>query len=219
MGKRRCSECGAKYEDSFQRCPVCGAEHGRRIARCKHCGSRLPSGHERRCHVCGAQLISFGWVRTLLKVAVVAAIVLLLGATYVYSYTPQLSKPAPTWPSSPTPTVTITVTAPATTATTAAPTRTRTPTVTRVPPTPTKLTPVTYVIKQGDSLSVIAQKFNISVEALMIANNLTDRDVIHPDQVLVIPTGTPTPLLPPTSTPRPPAPVTRIAIPTSTPAP
>jgi LysM repeat protein/RNA polymerase subunit RPABC4/transcription elongation factor Spt4 len=218
MGKRRCRECGAVYEDSFQHCPVCGAEQGRRIPRCRYCGSRLPSGHERRCPICGRQLISFGWVRTLLKLAVVAAIVLFLGATYVYSYTPQLSLPAPTWPPSPTSTATIVLTATAT-RTRVPPTRTRTPTVTPVPPTPTAPKQVTYVIKEGDSLSVIAEQFGISIEALMIANNLTDRDIIHPDDVLVIPTGTPTPLVTATFTPRPLAPVTRIAIPTSTPAP
>ncbi len=56
-------------------------------------------------------------------------------------------------------------------------------------PSPT-LTPVlyyiTYTVKSGDVLSVIAYKFGISVESLMQANNLRG-DVIYPDQVLQVP--------------------------------
>jgi LysM repeat protein len=99
------------------------------------------------------------------------------------------------------------------------PTRTRTRTLTPVPPTPTKPTPVTYVVKFGDTLSGIAAQYGISVEALMIANNLTDREFIREDQILIIPKGTPTPLVMPTATMRPAAPVTRLPVPTSTPQP
>jgi LysM repeat protein/RNA polymerase subunit RPABC4/transcription elongation factor Spt4 len=223
MGKRRCRECGAKYEDGFQHCPVCGAEAGRRIARCKACGSRLAGMQKGRCPVCGKKLRDWGWVRPLLKIAAVVLFVLLLAATYVYSYVPQLGMPTPVWPTS-TATVTLTATraaavTPSDTPTRVPPTRTRTPTWTPIPPTATRLPQRTYVVQYGDSLWGIADMFEISIEALMIANNLTNSDLIHEDDIMVIPTGTPTPPVIPTATPRPAAPVTRLPIATSTPKP
>ena len=225
MGKRRCRECGAKYEDGFQHCPVCGAEGGRRIARCKACGSRLTGMQKGRCPVCGKKLRDWGWVRPLLKIAAVVLFVLLLAATYVYSYIPQLGMPTPVWPTS-TKTVTLTATRSRSSSHTighanarAANAGTRTPTWTPIPPTATRLPQRTYVVQYGDSLWGIADMFEISIEALMIANNLTDRDLIHEDDIMVIPTGTPTPPVIPTATPRPAAPVTRLPIATSTPKP
>ena len=49
-------------------------------------------------------------------------------------------------------------------------------------------TPATYTVVSGDSLSVIAQRFNTTVTALRSANNLTS-DVIRVGQTLTIPTG------------------------------
>jgi LysM repeat protein/RNA polymerase subunit RPABC4/transcription elongation factor Spt4 len=215
MGKRRCRECGEVYEDSFQNCPACGTARGRKIARCKECGSRLAGAKGGRCPVCGARQTDWSWVKPALRLVAVLVVLMFLGATYVYSYVPQLGMPAPSWP---TPTTTITVT-PSLTVTPVAPTRTRTPTLTRVPPTATKVPPVTYVVKFGDTLGVIAERFGISLEALMIANNLTDSSFIKEEQVLIIPSGTPTPLIQATPTVAPPAPVTRLPIATSTPKP
>lgn len=219
MGKRRCRECGEQYEDSFRYCPVCGAEAGRRIARCRECGSRLRSGSAGRCQVCGARQLRLGWVKPLFRIVIVAAIAVFLGVTYVYSYLPQLAAPTPPVWLTPAPTATVSV-APTRTATqriVPTPTRSRTPTATRVPPTPTKPPPVTYVVRFGDNLSSISDRVGVSIEAIMIANGLTDRELIREDQVLIIPTGTPTPPTPPTPTLRPQAPVTRLPIPTSTP--
>ncbi|HKZ70261.1 MAG TPA: LysM peptidoglycan-binding domain-containing protein [Anaerolineales bacterium] len=44
----------------------------------------------------------------------------------------------------------------------------------------------TYVVRNGDSLYRIAAKFNVTVEALMAANNLTTL-TLHPGQTLIIP--------------------------------
>lgn len=214
MAKRRCQECGELYERSFRRCPVCGAEGGRLIPRCPQCGSRLPNAYTRRCPVCGAALAHFGWARTLAKIALALMAALLLGATYIFAYVPRLGLPEPSWP---TPTATITST-PTATATIATPTRTRTSTPTRLPPTSTPTAVVTYIVVAGDSLGLIAEKLGVSLEALMMANNLTDY-MIHPDQVLIVPQGTPTPRGQKTPTVPPAAPLTRIAIPTSTPKP
>jgi LysM repeat protein len=60
-------------------------------------------------------------------------------------------------------------------------------------PTPTgaqrtaRPTPHTYVVQQGDTLSIIATRFGTTVSALQAANGLGNSDVINVGQVLVIP--------------------------------
>lgn len=73
------------------------------------------------------------------------------------------------------------------------------PSSTTAPPAPTVSTTSTspaptgpsqtYVIKPGDTLSVIAEQFGISMSALSEANNITDVDSIRPGQELIIPAG------------------------------
>lgn len=218
MAKRRCRECGEEYEKEFQRCPACGAPAGKRIRRCRACGSRLTTIEHGRCPVCGEPLRKWDWVAPLLKALAIVAVLAFLAATYVYSYVPQLGIPTPEWPTA-TRTATNTRVTPSATVTPIPPTRTRTPTFTRVPPTATKPPPVTYVVQYGDSLWAISDKFNVSIEALLIANGLAQDDIIRENQIMIIPTGTPTPPGIPTATPRPAAPVTRLPIPTSTPQP
>jgi N-acetylmuramoyl-L-alanine amidase len=46
-----------------------------------------------------------------------------------------------------------------------------------------------HIVRRGDTLGVIAQRYQVSLSTLRAANNL-DGDVIHPGAVLVIPTGT-----------------------------
>jgi murein DD-endopeptidase MepM/ murein hydrolase activator NlpD len=62
---------------------------------------------------------------------------------------------------------------------------------------------VTYVIQPGDSLSVIAGQFGLTVEELAEANGISDPNVIKVGQVLVIPGPTPVPTATvlPTATP------------------
>ena len=64
---------------------------------------------------------------------------------------------------------------------------------------------VMYEIQEGDVLSAIAKKFDVSITAIIEENNLEDPEKLYIGQELRIPLGTPTPL--PTST----------AIPTPTP--
>lgn len=85
---------------------------------------------------------------------------------------------------------------------TATPTRTRTvtPAVTILPITLATQTPtagptaatVKYTVKSGDTLSGIAQKYKVSVQAIMTANGLKD-DNIRIGDTLLIPLPTPTP--------------------------
>jgi Tol biopolymer transport system component/LysM repeat protein len=85
--------------------------------------------------------------------------------------TPTATKPAP----SPTPTIRATVVS--------AVTR-----VTDTPaPTPTPVPPLTYVVQQGDTLSEIAARFDVTLAALIEANDITDPTLIRPGMVLIIP--------------------------------
>ena len=55
-------------------------------------------------------------------------------------------------------------------------------------PTPTpRSTPLTYVAQKGDSLSTIAARFGVTVQALMAANGLANPNLVNVGQVLVIP--------------------------------
>ncbi len=98
---------------------------------------------------------------------------------------------------------------------TATPTLPPTPTATPVPPTATVPPPTAtaapaagsnankYRIRSGDTLSGIAQRFNVSLEALLAANRIAANATLRIGQELVIPgTGAP---LPPTAAPKPPA--------------
>jgi LysM repeat protein len=51
------------------------------------------------------------------------------------------------------------------------------------------LTPVTYMIRSGDTLTDIAIEFNVSVDAIMEANDITDPNSLSAGDVLVIPSS------------------------------
>lgn len=67
------------------------------------------------------------------------------------------------------------------------------------PPTPTPRS--THIIKEGQSLWLIAALYNLTLEQLMELNGLTPESVIRPGEELLIRLPTPTP--PPTETPIP----------------
>jgi membrane-bound lytic murein transglycosylase D len=50
-----------------------------------------------------------------------------------------------------------------------------------------------YIVKNGDSLSAIAQRFNVPLPALIIWNRLDYRETLHPGDRLIIEPGTPPP--------------------------
>jgi murein DD-endopeptidase MepM/ murein hydrolase activator NlpD len=53
--------------------------------------------------------------------------------------------------------------------------------------TPTPVTGPTYIIQSGDTLSSIADRFNVSLNDLMSANNITDPNTIQAGEPLIIP--------------------------------
>jgi LysM repeat protein len=87
---------------------------------------------------------------------------------------------------------------------TATPTITPTPTET-LPPTPipteTPLPPFEYTVRPGETCGGIAVAFGVSVQSIVILNNLPAGCAINAGQVLKIPYPTPTPAPPPTDIP------------------
>lgn len=77
------------------------------------------------------------------------------------------------------------------------------PTSTPIPNNLPKGTKIDYIVQSGDSLGLIAGKFNSTEEAIIEENKLTDPNALFVGQLLVIPVNmiTATPTRPPTSTP------------------
>jgi LysM repeat protein len=76
-------------------------------------------------------------------------------------------------------------------------------------PVPTKASgPVNYTVQAGDTLSSIADRYDVSLEDLMAANGLTNPNVLSVGQELIIPIGgLPTPTTAPTAVPTPLVPI------------
>jgi murein DD-endopeptidase MepM/ murein hydrolase activator NlpD len=51
--------------------------------------------------------------------------------------------------------------------------------------------PETYIVQYGDMLSVIAERYSVSLEAIVQANNISNPDALEVGQSLTIPVGTP----------------------------
>lgn len=166
-------------------CPVCGSRVAARATTCLMCGTLLteqaaaPEEEARR----GLP----GWARALIVVALALAI---LAAGGFGLYTLLNAKPQP----SATPTVIPTRTP------TATPTSTPTQTPTSTP-TPTPVPPLVHQVQEGEALSVIAENYNTTIDAILALNPEVDPELIQVGQLLLIPAPTPTPG--PTSTPEP----------------
>ncbi len=112
-------------------------------------------------------------------VAIVAGLLVFLGGFPNLGVTPAVVPTAETRTRTPRPTTVIIVTA-TPEANTATPTRRPTPFM------------VEYIVKSGDVLLTIADKFNVTVDQIRDANNLSS-DLIHVGDRLLIPQPTPTP--------------------------
>jgi LysM repeat protein len=172
-----CPVCGTRLNESATRCLVCGTELDQKAVTKKSPevrAKRLPE------------------ITLSLPAALgLFALFLTLGAVVIFLVLNSDSTPevAELIPELGTPTET--------------PTITETPTVTVTPteaPTWTPLPPIDYVVRPGDSCAGIAAAFNVSVQSIILENNLSANCVLFEDQELVIPQPTPTASPQPTAT-------------------
>jgi LysM repeat protein len=120
----------------------------------------------------------------LIVVIILAAVV--LTALLVWGGSAEPAPPTTTPPHTPMPTTAIASSTP-----TVPPTE---------PPTPA---PLVYVVKEGDTLSSIAQAYGVTVQEIVEANGLANPDVLNVGQELVIPGHFITPTAPPPTEPAP----------------
>ena len=189
--------CYACSEEALDQCKSCQqwfcARHGEgRCDRCRDLPGGYPSGLVYR-GVLGTLVVALGlagwhlWAWPQFPLPEPRMLAALAAAeTNVLDVTPVEPTPAPTVAA----TATATATAAATAAATPAPSPTPTPTST---PTPTTLR---YVVQDGDNLSTIAASFGVTVEVIIVANDIADPALIRVGAELIIPTTaalTPTP--------------------------
>lgn len=172
-------------------CPTCGTRVSEDATRCMVCGTQLGTGSDEEKAAKAVQGSRMPSITLSLPIAIgLLAIFIAIGAGLVYFALGQASTPE-TLPTS-TPTVTVT---PSLTLT---PTQV-TPTVTNTPePTPT---PISYTVKLNDTCGGIAFAFNVSVQSIVLLNNLpADCGNLIEGMTLQVPQPTPTPTPLPTAT-------------------
>jgi LysM repeat protein len=171
---------------------------------CPTCGTRL-SANATRCLVCGSVISQTGATKTsqqavqgsrmpeitLSLPAALGFLALFLGVGAILLFlalkgTGSVVEPTPVPTETITPTITLTPTA----------------TITSTPvPTATELPPLEYTVKQGDTCTLIAVNFNVSVQSIVLLNNLTAAcDTLYVGQKLKVPQPTPTASPQPTAT-------------------
>ena len=174
-----------------QICPTCGTRLSENATRCLVCGTELTSKAAAKSKKADAMQTSRMPEITLSLPAALGAlvIILLIGAAVVYFGIQSTGRiQDPTVVPSPTTTTTITPTA----------TETLAPTLI---PTETPLPPFEYTIRQNETCGGIAASFHISVQSLIVLNNLDSRCTLSVGAVLKVPYPTPTPAPPPTEIP------------------
>jgi LysM repeat protein len=174
-------------------CPTCGTRVSIDATRCLVCGSDLSgvwkeSSTRAMKGVQGSRMPEI----TLSLPAVLALLVFFLTVGAVLVYLALNSKATPAAEITLTPTITLTP-VPSLTPTPVTPTATNTP-----EPSPT---PFVYTVKAGDTCGLIAYSFKVSVQSIVLLNNLpADCSTLYVNQKVYIPQPTPTATPPSTST-------------------
>lgn len=172
-------------------CPTCGTRVVEDATRCLVCGTNLGESGKPSKPVKAVQGSRMPQISLSLPVVVgLFALFIIIGAVIVYFVIQNSANPV--LESTATPTITLTTT-PTMTSTPSTPTVTFTPL-----PSPT---PLVYTVKLGDSCGGIAFSFGVSIQSIVLLNNLpADCSTLYEGQRLLIPQPTPTPTSLPTST-------------------
>ncbi|MDX9864158.1 MAG: LysM peptidoglycan-binding domain-containing protein [Anaerolineaceae bacterium] len=179
-----CPTCGTRLSENATRCLVCGQTFD------KDETTAAPAATKKQKPEPAVREARMPELTLSLPVAIGLVIIMLaIGAAIVFGVlrgTGRVTEPTET------PTVTLT------------PTLTLTPTEapTSTPmPSPTPLPPLEYTVSEGDYCSTIAAIFNVSIQSIVLANNLpADCGTLYVGQVLLVPQPTPTASPLPTST-------------------
>ncbi|HRJ57920.1 MAG TPA: LysM peptidoglycan-binding domain-containing protein [Anaerolineales bacterium] len=179
-----CPTCGTRLSESALRCLVCGTEFTAQPSSPKSVKKSEKTVQASRLPEVKLSLPA--------AVGILLAVVIAVGA--IVFFTVRASAPVGTFdnPDTPTPSET--------------PTASPSPTVTVPPtdiPTATPQPPFDYTVGPGETCSLIAFNFNVSVQSIIILNNLPSTCPISQGQALKIPYPTPTVPPPPTNTPLP----------------
>jgi len=177
-----------------QICPTCGTRLTENATRCLVCGTELTAKAATKSKKADTtvQASRMPEITLSLPAALGALVILLLiGAAVVY-FSLQAGiggkLEEPTAEMSPTTTATIT------------PTATEQPTSTEIP-TETPLPPFDYIVRTGETCGVISATFKISVQSIIVLNQLSSECFVSVGQTLKIPYPTATPAPPPTAVP------------------
>jgi len=178
-----------------QICPTCGTRLSENATRCLVCGTELTSkaAAKSKKNESGMQASQMPQLTLSLPAALGAlALILLIGASTVYfslrAGITGRTITEPTLEGTATETATITPTVTETLPPTALPTDTVQP-------------PLDYTVKSGDTCLGLAVFFQVSVQSIVVQNQLPASCLIAPGQILKIPYPTATPAPPPTDIP------------------
>jgi LysM repeat protein len=168
-------------------CPTCGTLVSENATRCLVCGRPFTVSDKQKKSIQGPKMPE---ITLSLPIALgLMVLVLAIGAVVVFALLNSTGRVV-----EPTQVPTITET----------PTLTLTPTASLTPtpfPTGTPLPPLEYSIQSGDFCSTIAAFFNVSVQSIVLLNNLpADCGTLIVGQILLIPQPTPTASPQPSST-------------------
>lgn len=173
---RLCPTCGTRVSEDATRCLVCGSDLT---------GSIKPASRQSSA-IQGSRMPE---ITLSLPIALgLLALFLGIGAVIVFFALRETGRVV-----DPTPTATVT--------------QTVTPSITSTPATPTQTdtaqpspTPLTYTVQAGETCGGIAVGFGVSIQSLIVLNNLSVDCAVFPGDVLLIPQPTPTATPLPSST-------------------
>ena len=177
-----CPTCGTRMNESATRCLVCGRTFNNdQIPAGKNASAAKDSDQIEKPRLRNVSIsvpIFIGLILLLIGIGAAVAFVLLQQTGRVVEPTPLPSATLSPTPTNP-------------------PTETPTPTMVM---SPTPLAPIEYTVKDGDLCASIAAVFDVSVQSIILQNNLSASCYLSPGQTLLIPQPTITPTPEPTGT-------------------